>query len=217
MGRRGVIFDLDGTLLDTLDDIGVAVNALMARLGHPAVTRQRLRSIIGDGMANLLRRASGIDDPDRVRQLVAELRPIYGARMLEHTRPYDGVEAMLDRLTDASVPTSILSNKAHEYTVPICQQLLGRWHFRRCQGQTDDRPRKPDPTVALELAEALGCDPPSVLFIGDSVIDVRTARHAGMIAVAVTWGYGAEAELRNAAPDHIIHRPADLCGLLNEP
>lgn len=212
MAQRGVIFDLDGTLLDTLDDINVAVNVLMERLGRPAVSRDRLDSIVGEGMANMLRRASGIESPGRVEQLVADFRPIYAGQMLEQTRPYDGVPEMLDHLTAACVPLAVLSNKAHEYTVTICRELLGRWPFVRFQGQTDDRPRKPDPAVALELAAAMGCEPASTYFVGDSIIDVTTARNAGMIAVGVRWGCGKEDEFRDA--DHVIDHPSELADVL---
>jgi len=215
MTQRGVIFDLDGTLLDTLDDINVAVNVLMERIGRPAVSRRRLDSIVGRGMANMLSRASGIEEPDRVQQLVADFRPIYAERMLAQTRPYDGVPEMLDRITAAGIPVAVLSNKAHEYTVAICRELLGRWPFVRFQGQTEDRPRKPDPGVALELAEVMGSEPGSTYFVGDSIIDVTTGRNAGMITVGVRWGCGTDDEFRDA--DHVIDRPAELADLLQLP
>jgi phosphoglycolate phosphatase len=215
MAQRGVIFDLDGTLLDTLDDINVAVNELMECIGRPPVTRRRLDSIVGRGMANMLSRASGIEEPERVQELVAAFRPIYAGQMLEQTRPYDGVPEMLDRLTAANVPLAVLSNKAHEYTVAMCRELLGRWSFVRFQGQTEDRPRKPDPGVALELVEAMECHSGATYFVGDSIIDVTTGRNAGTITVGVRWGCGTEDEFRGA--DHVINRPAELADLLQLP
>ncbi len=210
----GVIFDLDGTLADTLDDITDSINEVFWQIEHPAVSRQRIRLLIGESLANLLRQASGINDPDVLADLVGRYRGVYVNRMLNKTRLYPGVEPMLDALVESRVPMCVLSNKAYEYTDPICNALLARWPFVRFRGSRQDDSRKPDPTVALELAKEMQRPPPQVYFVGDSSTDIVTARNAGMVPVAVTWGYRDRDDLESACPAHYVDHPVRLIELL---
>jgi len=212
--RPAIIFDLDGTLADTLDDITDAVNELLGAIGRPLVKTDDMRGLIGEGLPILIQRASGISDSDVIAELVDRYRPVYTSRMLRKTRLYPGIEGLLDALTAADVAMCVLSNKPHVYTLPICDALLSRWPFVRCCGHTDGYQRKPDPTKAVELAGAMGRKPCDTMFVGDSTVDIATARAAGMRSVAVTWGFRRRAELLAAEPDQLIDEPMALVNLV---
>lgn len=207
---RAVIFDLDGTLADTLDDITDAMNDVLAEIGREPVTPGRMRRLVGEGLSVLIERAAGIHDAPTVASLVQRYRPAYAARMLRRTRLYPGIEEALDGLTGAGVPMCVLSNKPHDFTAPMCDALLSRWGFVRCLGHRDDGPRKPDPAGALELASAMARDPRDVFLVGDSDVDVETAHNAGMSSIAVTWGFRDREELSPVGPTHLVDRPAEL-------
>ena len=210
----GVIFDLDGTLADTLDDITDSINEVFSQIDHASVSGEQIRLLIGEGLANLLRQASGINDPDVLADFVDRYRHVYGKRKLNKTRLYPGVESMLDALATMQIPMCVLSNKPHEYTDPICNALLARWPCVRFRGCRQDDSRKPDPAVALELAKEMQRPPPHVYFVGDSSTDIITARNAGMIPVAVTWGYRDRDDLESACPAHYVDQPVRLAELM---
>lgn len=210
----GVIFDLDGTLADTLDDITDSINVVFERMGLEPVTRERIRGVIGEGLRNLLRRTAQIDEPDQLETLIESYRVVYRERMLVRTRLYHGISNMLDELVRLGVPMSVLSNKPDEFTVPICQTLLSRWPFVRFRGSQDEAERKPDPTLARRLADKMRRAPANVFFVGDSSVDVLTGRNAGMTPVAVTWGYRDRSTVEPSAPMHWVDQPEQLIELL---
>jgi phosphoglycolate phosphatase len=120
----------------------------------------------------------------------------------------------MDRLSESGMGMSVLSNKSHEYTVLMCEALLGNWSIRRAQGVEKDALRKPNPTMALEMATELKKDPGDMFFVGDSEIDVDTGRRAGMKTIAVTWGFRSEADLLRSSPDHLVTTPAQVADIL---
>ena len=212
--RHGVIFDLDGTLAHTLDDIVSAINEILMQFRFARLDRAAIQPMIGDGLHKLLHRASGTDDPAIVAAMVDQYRPIYLAEMLNATRLYDGVASMLDVLTESKVPMSVLSNKPHEFTAPMCEMLLARWPFVCMEGADDRFAKKPDPSRAIHLCERMRVSPSESYFVGDSAVDVATGRNAGMVPIAVTWGYRDRAELTRAEPLRLVDRPDQLAALL---
>ena len=212
----GVIFDLDGTLADTLDDIVDSINHVYRQIGQPSVPHETVRPFIGIGLVDLVRRTSGIDDTETILGLVDQYRSVYTERMLRKTRLYAGMDSVLDLLTELDVPACVLSNKPHEYTAPICESLLSRWPFVRCVGCAEQEKRKPDPAVAFELAREMGRDPSRVYLVGDSPIDIATAHNAGMTSIAVTWGYGNQAEIRASKPACMVDRTGELITFFRE-
>jgi len=212
--QTGVIFDLDGTLLDTLEDITDAVNAAFAPLGYEATSVSQLRKLIGEGLMNLLRLASGESDTEKISHLVELYRPEYLERMLHKTRLYAGMAQVLDMIVESAMPMCVLSNKPHAFTKPICEAMLSRWPFVHFQGSVDDRPRKPDPGMALELAKKMQLDPANVYFVGDSDVDVLTGHNAGMKSVGVTWGYRDRGVLEATTPSFMLDAPNQLLGVL---
>jgi phosphoglycolate phosphatase len=212
-----VIFDLDGTLLDTLDDIADASNAVLRRHGYPPHPAASYRFFVGEGARNLVVRALPEDarDDDTVDRLYEEFRSEYAKNWSEKTRPYDGVPELLDGLVARGLKMAVLSNKPDDFTRKCVSKLLGDWRFDAVLGHHDGVPAKPDPTGALNLARDLGVSPGRVLYLGDSAIDVETAIGAGMFPVGALWGFRPRDELEASGARAVIERPQDLLSLLN--
>jgi phosphoglycolate phosphatase len=211
---RGVIFDLDGTLLDSLGDIGGAMNEALEERGFPTHPLDAYLQMVGEGVEQLARRALPNDADVDLAAFIAAYRSRYAARMERHTRPYDGIPAMLDALTARGVKLAVLSNKREEFTVELVRRQLARWAFVEVRGERSGVPRKPDPHAALGLAQTLGLKPAECAFVGDTPIDVKTALNAGMLPVAVLWGFRTRAELAEAGAKHTLERPHELLALL---
>lgn len=218
MSGRAVIFDLDGTLLDTLRDLADSGNAVLEARGFPAHPVDAYRTFVGSGMANLARdifpdehRPSTREEIDGVLE---EYRSAYARNWRNTTTPYPGIPELLDSLAAADIPIGVLSNKAHDFTVRCIDAFLPSWTWSVVLGAREGVPRKPDPAGAREAAETLGVDPRECCFIGDSDVDMRTAVNAGMRAVGVAWGFRSVAELREAGAEEILEAPRDLLELI---
>ncbi len=212
MPRRAVLFDLDGTLIDSLDDIGDSMNFVLQSMGLGVHGSSDYRAFVGDGAAMLVRRSlpEARRDPATVAEALGRFREVYPARATQRTRLYDGIPQLLDALTERRVPMAVLSNKMHDLTVRLAGELLGRWRFEVVFGERPGVPRKPDPSSALEVASLLGVAPGAVLYVGDTPTDLETARRAGMPAVAATWGFRSADELRAAGAECIALHPRDV-------
>ncbi len=211
-GFATVVFDLDGTLLDTLADLGESMNEALADLGCPGHTLDAYRTMIGDGVLELARRALPPErrDNETIAACVASMRRIYGGRWDRKTKPYAGIPEMLDGITTAAVPVAILSNKPHEFTEAIVERMLSRWRFAAVAGARNGVPRKPDPTAAIKIAEQLSVEPGRCLYLGDTGTDMRTARAAGMFAVGALWGFRDADELKRCGAQALIERPQQV-------
>jgi phosphoglycolate phosphatase len=209
---RAVIFDLDGTLVDSLDDITDALTGAMADIGLPAPGRDAVRRWIGGGARNLIEQAA---PADRVDDVLARFRTRYHAAPVSHTHLFPGVDALLDRLAVAGGPAlAVLSNKPHDLTVRICDALLARWPFRSIVGHRAGSPLKPHPASALAISDELGLPPAACALVGDADTDIATARAAGMRAIAVTWGFRPRHELAAAGPAVMVDDPAEIADAL---
>ena len=209
---RAVIFDLDGTLVDSLGDIGGAMNEALAARGlleHPLIAYHQF---IGDGVEHLARRAAPKLEEVHVNTLVDEYRQRYAARMDQVTRPYEGVAAMLDGLQAAGLPMGVLSNKRDDFTVELVRRLFPGRPFLAVRGERSGIPRKPDPIAALEIARVLGVGAAECAFVGDTSIDMRTAVAAQMLPVGVLWGFRTRDELLAAGAKRLLAHPRDLLG-----
>jgi len=216
MAYQGIIFDLDGTLLDTLADLASAMNAALAGAGLPTHPVEDYKMFVGAGLIKLVHRAApgSADDPALEARLAADMRAEYATCWNVTTRPYDGVGEMLDALARRGTPVGVFSNKPHEFTVLCVTKLLDTWSFGGVLGIDERTPRKPDPAGALAVAGELGTEPARTLYVGDTGTDMMTANSAGMYAVGVTWGFRDVEELQAGGARQIITAPAQLLDLL---
>jgi len=212
---KAVLFDVDGTLLDTLEDLADSMNEALRRLGHPTHPIEPYRYYVGDGVETLARRAlpPTARDSETVAKCVALMREEYGKRWANKTAPYDGIPDLLDALTARRVPMAVLSNKPDEMTKLIVARLLRRWRFALVVGARPRVPKKPDPTVAVEIARGLGHPPWEVVYLGDTNTDMQTACAAGMYAVGALWGFRTAEELRASGARMLIKKPMELLTL----
>jgi phosphoglycolate phosphatase len=212
---EAVIFDMDGTLLDTLKDIADSMNMALKMTGQPERDFEYMRFSVGYGVDELARRAmpAGSSSED-VMRCVGRFREIYNEHYKDSSRPYDGIPEMLDELTKLNIPFAILSNKPEDFTIKMTDELLGKWEFAEVRGVRNDRPKKPDPAVALEIAQRWHISPERIAFVGDSAVDMQTANAAGMLAVGVLWGFRPRKEIEEAGSMVLISHPLELIGLL---
>ncbi len=215
MGHKSaVIFDLDGTLVDSLEDIATALNTALAACGRAPATPPRVRTWIGDGLPTLCRRAAPDADAETLSALVEHARTAYHAHVCERTKPYPNVQRLLDRLKRDGTPIAVLSNKPHDLVVRVLLELDLADDFAEAFGYTGEQDKKPSPELALRLAARFQVEPRRVYLVGDSPVDVQTARNAKMRAVAATWGFCDEPDLFAAHPDFIIRDPLELIPIM---
>jgi phosphoglycolate phosphatase len=214
MTFKAVLFDLDGTLADTLADLADAVNFVLAELGLPTHPVDAYRYFVGEGAPTLVTRALGEGNEHLLDDALPRVRAHYNAHMFDKTKLYDGIPEMLDALADRDLPLTILSNKPHDATVMMADKLLSRWDFAIIRGAGDDGIHKPDPRHALAIAEQLDIPLGDFLYLGDTWIDMKTAASSGMFGVGVLWGFRDEPELRESGARAIIHYPRELLELL---
>ena len=216
MTIQACLFDLDGTLLDTLADIGSSANRVLESRGFPPHPLERYRQFIGEGVARLFQQAlpPPAVTPEEIAGCVAGFHEVYGEHWNDTTCPYPGVCDLLDDLSQRGIQLAVLSNKPDDFTRLCVAEHFGHWQFAAVLGQQDGLPRKPDPAGARMIAERLAVPPEAVLYVGDTAVDMQTARAAGMPAVGVGWGFRSVDELRQAGAEWIIGRPGELLDIL---
>lgn len=211
-----VIFDLDGTILDTLEDLADATNWVCARHGWPVHPLEAYKGFVGNGAGKLLERVTpSIVEltPELRRTLMAEFSQRYTAHSANKTHAYEGMPQALARLKAAGVRMAVLTNKPHAAAGPIVERYYPGV-FDAVQGAVVGAPLKPDPTVLLALLERLGAPKDETLFVGDSNVDIRTGKNAGLAACGVLWGFRTRAELTAEGADFIAQRPEELAELV---
>ena len=206
-----VIFDLDGTLLDTLQDLADAGNWVCRRNGWPEHSLEEFRAMVGHGIPNLVRQFSpeGSRSSLLLANTIAQFNAYYGAHNLDSTRPYDGIPELLAKLGERGVTLAVYSNKADAFSREIVEHFFpGVFHLVR--GQIQGVPVKPDPAGIHAVMDALGADPAKTLFVGDSDVDVYTGHNGGLTVCGVTWGFRGREELEAAGADQLADTPAEL-------
>jgi len=215
MQVEGVIFDLDGTLVHTIEDIAGAANEMFSRNSLPTHDIPYYLKWIGNGAVKFIENALGSEvDKDQLMEFVTEFKAIYGQNLHDKSRIYDGIPHVLDRLVEAGIRVSVLSNKPHPLTRKVCDFYLSDWPFDPVFGQREEVPRKPDPSAALEIAGLMRIEPDRILFVGDSANDIQTAKRAGMIPLGVTWGYGRLEEEPGLNDERQVSHPSELLPLI---
>lgn len=214
---RAVIFDLDGTLLDTLADIGNSANAVLAELGHPTHPLEAYKTFVGDGVRVLFQRIlpPSARSNAQVEQGAQRFAEIYRTGWNVLSQPYAGVRSLLEELSRRKLPLAVLSNKPQAFTELCVAHYLADWNFAAVLGQREGMACKPDPTAALEIAARIGVDPAACLYVGDTSVDMQTATRAGMFPVGAAWGFRSVQELSEHGAKVIVHHPCDLLALLD--
>lgn len=209
------IFDLDGTLVDSLEDLADSMNAALVDCGHAARSMDDCRRFVGDGARRFVERAlpagSAKAEVDRV---LDGFRGHYERRWAAKSRPYDGIPELLDAMRARGMALSVLSNKLEVFTVRMVVELLPRWTFAPVRGERPGVPRKPDPAAALAIAAELRLEPAKILYLGDTGTDMQTAVSSGMTPVGVLWGFRGRAELEQHGARHVVDHPRDVLALL---
>ena len=209
-----LLFDLDGTLLDTLDDLRDSTNHALRTFGFAERSREEIRSFVGNGVCNLMRKAVPADTPDEVFEAVfAEFRAHYAEHWRDSTQPYPQIMDMLGALKARGYRMAVVSNKSDAEVKKLAQDFFGDL-LLAAVGDRPGVPRKPEPDAVFRTLEELGGAPERALYIGDSEVDVRTARNANVGLVAVSWGFRSRQELVQAGADCIIDSPLELLSLV---
>ncbi len=213
---RAVIFDLDGTLVDSLVDIANAMNRTLMRFNYPTYDYDAYKYFVGNGLKTLVYQClpDNKKEEEHVIECLGIMMEEYRKTVTEKTVPYPGIPELLDELSKLNIKMAILSNKADELTQKICSRLLNQWHFEIIMGASELFPRKPDPASALYIAETMDVIPKNITYIGDTNVDMKTANAAGMFAVGVTWGFRTREELEENGAKLIINHPTELLNYL---
>ncbi len=216
MNYKAILFDLDGTLLNTLQDLAKSMNSGLARLGFPQHEADAYKHFVGEGREVMAERAlpAGNRDESTVAKLADLFNEEYGIHWADSTAPYDGIPEMLDAITALGPKMVVLSNKPHGPTLLTVSHLLSRWRFDVVMGARPSVPRKPDPTSAIQIAEEVGVQPEEFLYLGDSDIDMKTAVGAGMYPVGALWGFRTRDELLAGGAKGLVRHPTELLPML---
>ena len=219
--KKLVIFDLDGTLLYTVPDIAAATNQALAACGYPVHSETDIASFIGNGINKLFERA--LPENARSQEEVLRIRslflPYYGEHCADMTRPFDGIPELLTGICRHGIKVAVASNKYHPATVKLIQHFFPETPFCAVFGEREGVPRKPEPMIVWDILRKAGISVSddgreSVLYVGDSGVDMQTAANAGLEAVAVTWGCRTREELASYSPAHIVDRPEQIADIL---
>ena len=212
MNFRAVIFDLDGTLADTLEDIADNMNHVLAGMGFPTKAYDAFRFFVGDGLKNLVARC--LPEYARTNDVITachdRMIARYHINYVNKTHLYNGIPELLDALSSQGMKMAVLSNKADPLTQKICAVLLKQWKFEIVLGATERFPRKPNPASALFIAGQMGVEPARICYLGDSDVDMKTAVAAGFYPIGVGWGFRPKEELIENGAKKIIDHPMEL-------
>lgn len=210
---KACIFDLDGTLTDTLESLVFSVNETLKEMGLDTITSEQCRLFVGNGARVLIEKAleaSGEKDKSRIDEAMEIYGRIFEANCTYHVLPYEGILSMLKVLKSKGVRLAVLSNKPDRQAVHVVEEVFGKEIFQCVQGQKAGVPRKPDPSAALEIAKELGADQAETAYIGDSEVDIATGIAAGMVTVGVSWGFREREVLVEAGAGQIADSPEDI-------
>jgi len=211
-----IIFDLDGTLLDTLQDLGDSCNAILEQYGYPTHPLVAYKKFVGNGVQKLIERALPEEarTAETITTLLAAFKTYYEQKPVSHTQPYIGIIPLLQELQSLGYLISVASNKYHEAVIPLMQQYFPNISFDLVLGHRAGHPAKPDPAIVLDSIQTLGVSKKNCFYVGDSSVDMDTANNAEVTAIGVTWGFRDEDELKQHGAKYIIHTPQELLGII---
>ena len=207
------IFDLDGTLLNTVEDLGNATNYALAQCGFPTHQIDEYYQMVGRGIYNMFRAAlpSEYASEDNVQKMASYFLPYYDAHKCDFTRPYDGILEMLRKITERGVRLAVASNKYQDGTEKLVKHFFGEYDFVKILGQREGQPIKPDPAIVDQvLAEVPSVTKVETVYVGDSNVDMQTGSNAAVRTIGVSWGFRGRDELAAYSPSAIVDTPAQL-------
>lgn len=213
MQYKAVIFDLDGTLVDSLADLSDSVNLMLESYGFPTHEMEQYRYFVGNGSKKLMERTLPRDkaaSAEFVEEALVKYKAIYKERLLEKTRPYNGVRELLAELKSRGIPLAVCTNKHNDAALTIVKILFAPGTFEEVLGDRPGFPKKPNPATPLEIASHLGVKPDEVAYLGDTSVDMETAVHAGFLPVGVLWGFRPEEELVKSGAKILLKAPLEL-------
>ena len=213
MQYKAVIFDLDGTLVDSLADLSDSVNLMLESYGFPTHEMEQYRYFVGNGSKKLMERTLPRDkaaSAEFVEEALVKYKAIYKERLLEKTRPYNGVRELLAELKSRGIPLAVCTNKHNDAALTIVKILFAPGTFAEVLGDRPGFPKKPNPATPLEIASHLGVKPDEVAYLGDTSVDMETAVHAGFLPVGVLWGFRPEEELVKSGAKILLKAPLEL-------
>lgn len=216
--KKLIIFDLDGTLLDTIVDLATATNQALARHGYPTHETDAYRFFVGNGINKLFERA--LPEEKRSEENIQKIRsafiPFYNVHNADLSRPYPGIPELLRALQEQGMQLAVASNKYHEATRKLVHQFFPEINFTEVFGQREGVPSKPHPQVVFEIMEKIQANASETIYVGDSCVDMETGKNAGVTTIGVSWGFRPRTELEAYHPDFIADQASDLLQLLSE-
>ena len=214
--KQLIIFDLDGTLLNTITDLGKACNYALEKMGFATHPIQAYAYMVGNGVRNLMKKAQQDADEETIDQLLEHFTTYYNEHCLDSTKPYPGINELLLNLTNRGISLAVASNKYQFATEKIIAGCFPDINFVAVEGQQEGRNRKPDPSIIFSVLEKFPVSKREVLYIGDSGVDVECAKRACVESIGVSWGFRPINELKMANADHIVTRPAEILTHLDD-
>jgi len=215
MKIKAVIFDLDGTLVDSIKDIAISMNKVLKKLGFEEHLENDYQNFVGDGALVLVQNAMPKDSSvETINEALELFKSIYETGIRENSKVYNGIYQMLDEIKNTNLKLAVLSNKPHEFTVEFIEYFFEDYPFVEIHGQKKEVPKKPNPMGAINISKALNIEPNEIIFVGDTPTDINTAKNAGMSSIGVSWGYRSVEELILAKADFIAKDTEHLTQIL---
>ena len=215
--KKLIIFDLDGTLLNTISDLGAACNYALGKMGYQDHPISAYNFMVGNGVRRLLERAHPDADSKTVDQLFVYFREFYDIHCTDTTSPYPGIPELLAELTEKGIAVAVATNKYQSAAEKIIRHFFPGIPFVAILGQVEGRPTKPDPSILFSILAGHPTPKAEVMMVGDSAIDIETARRACVESIGVTWGFRPVSELRKACAVHVVSRPSEILKYLDDP
>jgi len=214
---KAIIFDLDGTLINSLDDIALSMNDVLKEFDYEEHKIEDYKYFVGDGALVLVQNSLPKDTPeDLVRKMFKRFIEVYETGVHHNTKPYEGIYELLEKLRNTPVKLGILSNKPHEITKLYMNKLFSDYDFVEIHGQKEGVTKKPDPIGALNIAKSLNLEPEKIYFVGDTSTDMKTAKNANMKSIGVSWGFRPKEELIEHGADYIVENCEELWDIIEE-
>jgi len=215
LSKKAIIFDLDGTLIDSLEDIAVCMNQVLKEKNIPEHKIEDYKNFVGGGVDILVENALDKQTPLELKKEIRDrFKEVYDKQLHAKTLPYEGIYELLDELEKKEYQIGILSNKPHKFTVEYANSLFSKYKLKEVHGQKEHIEKKPNPKAAIDIANSFETNCEEIYFVGDTKVDMQTAKNAKMIAIGVLWGFRDEEELVSNGADFIVEKPQDILNII---